>query len=187
MHSANGTSNGLTNASKYTMRYRDLIFEAAPPVIMGVRTPDDINANAKVNLGVLYRGVEAGPDATQALRHFNGGDLGDGIYMTAWKELAATYGGGPKASVRKGSRVVYAYQVAPLFPEDVAYFFGGLRRGEPVQLVSGNGIKLWEGPWESAQIEAALRSHEIKVVIGTPGSIGLNQVAVRDQAILRIQ
>jgi hypothetical protein len=152
---------------------------------MNVRSPEDINANAKVTMGVLYRGVETGPDATQALRYFKGGDLGDGIYLTAWKELAASYGGGPKASVRSGTRVVYAYQVTPLFPEDVVYLFGGLRRREPVRLVSGNGIELWEGPWVSSEIEAALRQHGGKVVIGTPDSIGINQVAVRDRSILK--
>ena len=162
------------------------LVEAAAPIIMNVRSPDDINDNAKVNVGLLYRGVEAGPDAIKSLRYFKGGDLGDGIYLTAWEELAASYGGGPKASVRNGTRVVYAYHVAPLFPEDVVYFFGGMRRDDPVRLISGNGIDLWQGPWEGAKVEAAVRQHGgVKMVIGTPASVGINQVAVRDQSILK--
>ena len=150
-----------------------------------VRSPEDIDANAKVDLGVLYRGVEAGPNAQQALRHFKGGDLGDGIYLTAEQGLAASYGGGPKASVKAGTRVVHAYRVAPLFPEDVVYLFGGRRADEPVRLVSGTGIELWHGPWKSAAIETALRHHPgIRVVVGTPDSVAVNQIAVRDPSVL---
>lgn len=164
------------------MRYHEIMTETEREPI---RTPDDIDSNAKVDIGVLYRGVETGPDATQALRQFSGGDLGDGIYLTPVRSLAGSYGGGPKASVRAGTRTVHAYRVAPLFGEDVVYLFGGSRHNDPVRLISGNGIELWRGGWSGAAIEKALSQHGgVKLVIGTANSVGVNQVAVRDRSIL---
>jgi hypothetical protein len=86
--------------------------------------------------------------------------------------------------VKNRRRVVHRYRVDPLFPEDVAYLFGGATGGQPVSLVSGNGIEFWRGQWSSEKIEAALRGHDIALVIGTPDSIGVNQIAVRNPKLL---
>ena len=107
------------------------------------------------------------------------------MYLTHSQDLASTYGGGPTASVKAGTRAVHGYQLKkPLFPEDAAYIFGGKKRGEEVRIVSGNGIEVWRGPWSSKAMEDALQNHAFKIVIGTPDSIGLNQIAVRDKSIL---
>ena len=160
-----------------SMRISDILIETAP---LAVTTPEDIDSNTKIVLPVLYRGVEAGTDAQRAVRVFRHGDLGDGVYVTAHEWLAKTYGGGPN-----GQRVVHRYQIDPLFPEDVAYLFGGGVSAEDVTLVSGNGIELWRGPWSGANIEVALHGHDIKLVIGTPKSVGVNQIAVREPRLLR--
>lgn len=144
-----------------------------------IRTPDDIDPNRKVVLPTVYRGVEAGTDARRAVRTFRGGDLGDGVYVTPHEWLAKTYGGGPT-----GARIVHAYRIDPQFPETVAYLFGGRRTDDPVSLVTGNGIKIWQGDWSAANIEAALHGHDVVLVIGTPESVGLNQIAVRDPSLL---
>lgn len=153
---------------------------------LSVRTPDQINPNAKVVLPTLYRGVEGGTDAQRAIRMFKGGDLGDGVYVTADKSLAQSYGGGWKASIKNGGRVVHAYSIDPLFPEDVAFLFGGLRAddSDPTCLVTGNGIEIYRGEWSGAHLESALRGTGIKLVIGTPDSVGINQIAVRDPTLL---
>lgn len=152
------------------------LLETAP---LAVLSPDDLDFNTKVVLPVVYRGVEAGTDASNAIRLSRGGDLGDGVYVTAQEWLAKTYGGGPG-----GKRVVHRYKVDPLFPEDVAYLFGGKKTGELVSLMTGNGIKLWQGDWTSANLEAVLRRNGMELVIGTPNSIGLNQIAVRNPRLL---
>lgn len=151
---------------------------------LAVKAPDDIDPNVKVVLPTVYRGVEAGTDAQRAVRMFRGGDLGDGVYVTAKEWLAKTYGGGPQASVKNRRRVVHAYRLDALYPEDVAYLFGAATGGQPVSLVSGNGIELWRGPWSGGAIERALRGHDIALVIGTPNSIGVNQIAVRHPNLL---
>ena len=149
------------------------------------RTAAEINPNTKVNLGTLYRGSEGGIDAATAMRHSPVGDLGAGIYVTPSENIASSYGGGPSASVKAGTRAVHSYELQSLYPEDVAYVFGGRKVGEPASLVSGNGIELWSGEWGSAAMEKAIQKHEgIKVVIGTPDSIGINQINVRDPSIL---
>ena len=138
-----------------------------------------------VKLGTVYRGTETGPTPQAALRSFEGGDLGHGVYLTGSKELAGSYGGGPQASLSKGTRTVHSYDVKPLYPEEVAYIFGGHKYGEPAHLVSGNGIHLWSGEWSAKNIEAALQNHpDIKAIIGTPDSIGINQISVRAPEIL---
>lgn len=152
---------------------------------------EDINPNAKVELGQVFRGVEGtAKDPLLAARHFKGGDLGDGIYMTQQEWLAKEYGGGPKARIKDGTRIVHEYDINPLFPEDVVYVFGGADGGE-TRFVSGNGIELWRGNWRGSgmgsgrsnpDVEKALSG--VKVVIGTPDSIGHNQVSIRDRSIL---
>ena|SRR5882672_1105373 len=159
------------------MYYREIILCEASALT--VRTPEDIDPHAKVVLPMVYRGVEAGTDAQRALRVFRDGDLGNGVYVTQHKWLAQTYGGGPG-----GKRVVHSYRIDPLFPEDVAYMFGGSRRDDPASLVTGNGIEIWRGEWTGRNVEAALRGHGLNLVIGTPNSVGLNQIAVRERSLL---
>jgi hypothetical protein len=151
---------------------------------LAVRRPDQLDPNQRIDVGLLYRGVEGQTDAVKALRYFTGGDLGDGIYFTPDRRLAATYGGGPRASIRAETRVVHTYRLAhALYPEDVTFLFGGLRSGEGVSLFSGNGIRLWHGPWATPEMEQALKRGG-RLVIGTPDSIGVNQIAVRDPSLV---
>jgi hypothetical protein len=158
-------------------------FHATGPAIP--RLPEQINPNAMVRLGTLFRGTETGPTPQEALRVFKGGDLGQGVYLTGSKELAGSYGGGPSASLSKGTRTVHSYDVKPLYPEQVAYIFGGHKYGEPAHLVSGNGIHLWSGEWSAKNIEAVLQRHpDLKAIIGTPDSIGINQISIRSPEIL---
>lgn len=148
-------------------------------------SPEEINPNIKVDLGTLHRGMEAG--ATQSMRS-SLGDLGHGVYATPQRWLAETYGGGPSANMASGSRQVKSYNTQTMYPEDVAYIFGGKNYGEPVHLFSGNGIPLWSGEWSGKNIEGALADHSgIKAVIGTPNSIGVNQISIRDHSILSLQ
>ena len=169
-------ANYIVTWSKYRMRH---FIDVVIPLCETVITPNDIDPHAKVVLPIVYRGVEAGTDSRRAIRAFKGGDLGDGVYVTEHEWLAKTYGGGPN-----GARIVHAYRVAPLFPEDVAYLFGGAQAHSPVSLVTGNGIEIWQGAWSGKTIEAALHGHDIKIVIGTPQSVGVNQIAVREPALL---
>lgn len=160
------------------------LYENLSPV--SVTEPDQLDGYAKIEFPILYRGVEGGTDAARAIRHSGGGDMGDGVYLTAHAPTAATYGGGPRASISAGTRVVHAYTIVKvLYPEDVVFMFGGRLIGSTVTLVSGNGITLWSGPWKSKQIEAALAEHDAKIVVGTEHSIGRNQVCVRDFSLLR--
>jgi hypothetical protein len=149
-----------------------------------VLSPDDLTTNSKVDLGPVFRGVEGGTDRRAAIRHFAGGDIGDGVYVTPSRELAGTYGGGPKASVQNGTRTVHEYGVHPQYPEDVAYIFGGTKYGEDVSIYSGNGIELWRGPYSSKNIEEQLKKHNFKAAVGADKSIGHNQVAIRDPSLL---
>lgn len=146
----------------------------------------EINPNSMVKLGTLFRGTEGTANSKTAIRSMKGGDLGDGVYMTQNQKLASTYGGGPKANISDGTRKVHSYDTNSLYPEDVAYLFGGRNVGEPVKLVSGNGIPLWEGKWSGTNLENVLQKHnDIKAVIGTPNSVGMNQISIRDPSILK--
>ena len=144
-------------------------------------TPDDLDPNQKVQLGRQYRGTGAGQAG-----NLNSmlGDLGQGTYFTPSEQLAASYGGGPKASVASGTRVVTPYNFAPLFPEDVGYIFGGKERGSNFNLFSGNGVELGRAPWSGENMENMLAGQGLKAVVGTPNSIGINQLAIRDPSII---
>ena len=140
---------------------------------------------------IVYRGTEAGPNAQQAIRPMVGGDLGDGVYVTPSEDLAGSYGGGPGASVKKGTRAVHSYDMPDLPPEHVAYVHGGAKIGEDVRIVNGHGEEIYSGPWDGgtgtpgSKMEAALQQHpQIKAVVGTPESIGVNQISIRDPSIL---
>jgi hypothetical protein len=150
-----------------------------------VNAPEDINPNEKVRLPTVYRGVEGGTDAAGALRVFSGGDLGDGIYLTPWRALAESYGGA------EGAGAVHAYGLTrDLEPNEVAYLFGGLGKDGnwDVTLVRGDGVELYRGPWDGgsgkpgSKLDAALG--DVKAVVGTPDSVGVNQVAIRDGSLL---
>jgi hypothetical protein len=163
----------------------DIAMGIGPGAIRGFypRTPAELGANRKIPLGTLYRGT-----ATQHGENYlrsSLGDLGEAIYMSPSWDIASSYGGGPKASVRKGTRQVFEYDLPDLFPEEAAFMFGGGRVGEPVSLVDGNGMPLWTGDWKAANLERALADQfGIKAVIGTPNSVGLNQVGIRDPLII---
>jgi hypothetical protein len=133
----------------------------------------------------MHRGVARGVSAKDALRPTAVGDLGAGVYLSPSKEIASSYGGGPTASVRAGTRVVHSYRLSrQLQPDEVARVYGGAKYGEDVVLVS-NGSEIYKGPWGAKQMEAALSKHpKIKMVIGTEKSIGINQIAVRDPSVL---
>lgn len=146
------------------------------------KTPADITSS-KVSLGEVYRGTGSGQDPANLRSSL--GDLGKGVYLTPSRPIAESYGGGPEASISKGTRQVHAYTMPELFPEEVVFVFGGKKIGSPVTLVDGNGLKIWEGDWKGENIERALANEpDIKAVVGTPDSIGLNQIAIRDPSIL---
>lgn len=147
-------------------------------------TEDDIRP-VPLHLGTVYRGTEGGITGQQAIRKSAIGDLGPGVYVTKSEDLAKTYGGGPKASVKAGTRKVHQMDLAPLQPEEVAYVFGGKNENEKVTIVRGDDALLWRGPWSSKNMgELFARTPGIKAVVGTPDSIGVNQIAVRDPSLL---
>jgi len=149
-------------------------------------TPEMISPNQKVDLGTVFRGTEAGVGVKNAAQRVSQGDLGTGVYVTPQRWLAESYGGGPQASMREGTREVHQFNTASAYPEEIAYVFGGARFDEPISIYSGNGIKLWEGPWSGKNIDRVLADHpDIKAVVGTPNSIGLNQIAIRHRSMLR--
>ena len=136
----------------------------------------------------MYRGTASGIDATGAIRPTAIGDLGSGVYLSPSKEIASSYGGGPEASVKNGTRVVHSFGFnRELKPDEVAHVFEGAKVNEDVRIVRGDGTQLYKGPWGAKQMEAALKQHpNIKAVIGDKKSIGVNQVAVRDPSILAV-
>lgn len=141
---------------------------------------------------ILFRGTEPG-DPISTLRYFRAGDLGDGYYLTPRWWLAATYGGGPNASVRAGTRVVHAYELdRHVGPGEVAYLAGGSAGGEHARLLSGIGYTMWSGTWSGLTAETAsrdamnraARDGGAKLIIGLPDSVGINQIAVIERDIL---
>ena len=142
------------------------------------RTPDDIDPAKMVKLPTLYRGSGVGQAGNLNVAD---GDIGRGVYLTPNRKIAESYGGGPTASVSDGTRVVTAYTVPHLYPGDVVYVFGAKRVDDDVSLVSGTGIELWKGTYSPANVERVLaQQDDLKAVIGTPDSVGLNQIAIRD-------
>jgi hypothetical protein len=139
---------------------------------------------AQFTNGVLFRGTAS---TAPALSVAPVGDLSKGVYLTPDARIAASYGGGPTASVKAGTRAVQSYEFnRPLDPKEVAIVFGGAHVGEDVRIHKGDGTLIYSGPWGAKQMEAALAPHsDIKAVFGDEKSIGVNQVAVRDPSILR--
>lgn len=141
----------------------------------------------------LFRGTESGsPEAT--LRETEGGELGGGYYLTPSRDLAATYGGGPTASVKAGSRVVHEFSWnRTIGPDDVAYLKGGAAVGTEAQLLSGVGFVIWAGKWSGGKSESenrdamfrAAKAAGVKVLIGLDDSVARNQVAILDRSIIK--
>jgi hypothetical protein len=142
--------------------------------------------------GSVYRGVAGGIGRETATRPAPGsqpGDMGGGTYVTPMRSLAESYGGGPKASVKDGTRAVHEYRIPHTPPENVAYVHGGAKSrgpGSNVTIQDGTGRELYHGPWKTMEIESALAKHpQIKTVVGRPDSIGLNQISIRDPSWLK--
>lgn len=151
-------------------------------------TPADIDPNAKIDTGTVYRGVEttqrngAKSTPTNSLRAMTNGDIGDGIYFTREEWLAGTYGGGPRASLKAGTRTVFKYRIKPVFPDAVLWVFGGVESGGPLQLWSGTGVMIFEGDFRD--IERICHREQAALVIGTRHSYGLNQICVREKSLV---
>lgn len=151
-----------------------------------VVSPTQLTGDTKIALPTLYRGVEGATDSKNAVRKTSGGDLGDGCYLTPWYNLAASYGGTSKSKISDGTRAVHRYTLKrELYPEEIVFMFGNGTANNPIRLVTGSGIEIWRGPWNVSEIEKELSSqHGIAIVIGTPLSLGVNQVCVRDFSLL---
>lgn len=145
--------------------------------------------------GEVFRGTEAG-NARVTLREFPDGELGKAYYVTPHKWLAETYGGGPSASVKLGTRAVHRYEFSrTIGPEDVAYLEGGSTGQSDAVLKSGVGYDIWRGRISAKKSEAsnreamnnAAREAGVKLIIGNPDSVAINQIAILDPSILRIK
>ena len=91
--------------------------------------------------GDLFRGTESGT-AGRELRQSPVGELGRGSYATPHRWLAATYGGGPQANVKSGTREVHRISLKrPLEPEEVGYLDGGADGQSDAVLRNGAGKK----------------------------------------------
>lgn len=139
--------------------------------------------------GTVYRGVAGGVgrDAARTSPGNPMGDMGRGTYATPNRSIAESYGGGPKASIKDGTRAVHQYRIDHTPPENVAYLHGGAKSrgpGSNVAIRDGTGRELYHGPWKPELIERALGPN-IKVVVGQHDSIGLNQISVRDPSWLK--
>jgi hypothetical protein len=140
----------------------------------------------------IYRGTEAGTKGAET-RAAPRGELGPGIYFTPDAKLAASYGGGPTASIAKGTRVVHTAELArDLKAEEIGTLEGGSRDGETARLVS-NGKELWRGEWNARKSQEAnyqamvkaIKGAGLKMIVGADDSIAINQVAVTDPNILK--
>lgn len=140
--------------------------------------------------GGAYRGVAGGVsrDAAKLSPESHGiGDMGRGTYVTPNRSIAESYGGGPKASIKDGTRAVHQYRIDHTPPENVAYLEGGRMSRGPLSNVTirdGTGRELYHGAWKPVEVEKAL-GPKIKVVVGANDSIGNNQISVRDPSWLK--
>lgn len=143
--------------------------------------------------GTLYRGTEAGTVGRE-LRESPLGELGRGAYVTPHRWLAATYGGGPTANVKAGTREVHQVDlVKNLDPKEVAYLDGGSDGQTDAVLTTGDGKELWRGRLSgkkddrerSNQMNLAARKAGAKIIIGGKDSVALNQVVVLDKSAVK--
>ena len=141
--------------------------------------------------GDLFRGTESGT-AGRELRESPVGELGRGSYATPHRWLAATYGGGPQANVKAGTREVHQISLKrPLEPEEVGYLDGGADGQSDAVLRNGAGTELWRGRITGKkadrplieEMNAAARKAGAKLIIGGKDSLALNQVAILDPSI----
>lgn len=147
--------------------------------------PEDVKSRP-VHLGTVFRGTAA--STTDVLKPATKGDLGAGLYLTPNQKIAASYGGGPKATVANGMRKVHEIEIAPLQPEDVAFIFGARKVDDKVTVIRGDDALLWRGPYSGENLEDLFkRMPGIKAVVGTPESVGLNQIAIRDPSIVTLK
>jgi hypothetical protein len=155
-----------------------------------VTSPDQIDHAKPLVLGKVYRGTEAGNQDAR-LRVTMNGDLGRGVYITQHEKLAASYGGGPKARVSDGTRVVHSFDITkPIAPKDYAYAFAS-STGGTVKIVRGNGETIFDGKWTAGKVKdddspmgVAIRESGVKVVVGATGGFLHNQTVVLDKSIL---
>lgn len=141
---------------------------------------------------VLYRGTEA-RNPSAILRVAPAGELGSALYATPHQWLAETYGGGPGASVKKGTRLVHEFGISDTSPGEVAYLRGGSRGDADAVLVKGDGTELWRGRWSAKKAELenmramnqAARDAGVKIIHGDPDSIALNQTAILDPGVIQ--
>jgi hypothetical protein len=186
--------NNLTPAQKHELlaklkAEKPAPFATKPASPYEITSPDQIDRSKPVVLGTVYRGTESG-NRDARLRTTDNGDLGRGVYVTHLEKLAASYGGGPKARVSDGTRVVHTFNPSPVAPKDAAFAFGN-SQNSTVKVVRATGETIWEGKWASGRVNesdspmgAAIRESGVKVVIGATGGFLHNQTAVLDKSIL---
>lgn len=146
----------------------------------------------------LYRGTEGGTPGA-ALRKSSDGEIGPGIYYTPHKWLASSYGGGPKASVKDGTRVVHEATVDQLAPEHVAYAWqpkADAGTGAPTYITSHTGDLLHtydplgntpEAVQSRMAIPGVMQQNGVKMIVGHDDSIAGNQVSVIDPSVLKLK
>lgn len=139
----------------------------------------------------VYRGTETG-DAGLT-RVSRGGEMGDGIFVTESRRLAASYGGGPKAREGAG-RTVHEIDLPELPPEQYGYIHGGANTGSRAQLKDylGNVLHEYEpvkntpeGAAERDNLAKVARANGMKVLVGLKDSIGENQISVLDKTLIK--
>ena len=158
--------------------------EAAHPVIKN----HPYSAAIRPRPTKLYRGTESG--AAGVRRESLDGEIGRAIYATQSQALASSYGGGPKAKVGAG-RDVHEITLPELEPQEYGYIEGGARQGEPARLTDhlGRVLHSYEPTkistkGEREELRRVADAHGIKVIVGQPGSVAENQVAILDPDLI---
>jgi hypothetical protein len=142
----------------------------------------------------LYRGTESGTKGA-ATRVSPDGEMGPGNYASPSMSIASSYGGGPKASVKAGTRTVHALPIGPLKPEDIGYVWKGYKPGAgDAMLIGHNGDLLHsydalgntpEAKASRAEMVKVAKQHGIKMIVGHDDSIAHNQVNILDQSVVK--
>lgn len=142
----------------------------------------------------LLRGTEGGNPAAR-LRVTGDGEMGPGTYATQHQWLASSYGGGPKASVAKGTRVVHSMPIGPLEPKHVGYVYQGLNDTNGIAHLSDNrgDILHWfdalgntpEARQSRQDLVKVAKQNGMKILVGHDDSIATNQVNILDHSVLQ--